>query len=201
MARTVFFDVDTQIDFVFPAGSLYVPGAERLIPAVARLNRLAAEHGVLVLSTVDAHLENDGEFTEYAAHCIAGSVGQRKPEATLLEGRAVLAEGAGAAFTALAGAQQVLVEKSTVDCFRNRNLGPYLAALGATGFVLYGVATEVAVRHAALGLLRLGHDVQLVSDAIQGIDEPMARRTFAEFARGGGRLVESTGLVPSAWSR
>ena len=33
--KQLFFDVDTQIDFLFPAGSLYVPGAEKLIPTVA----------------------------------------------------------------------------------------------------------------------------------------------------------------------
>jgi nicotinamidase/pyrazinamidase len=38
--KTVFVDVDTQIDFLFPAGALYVPGAERLLPAIARLNHL-----------------------------------------------------------------------------------------------------------------------------------------------------------------
>jgi hypothetical protein len=26
--KTVFFDVDTQIDFLYPAGALYVPGGE-----------------------------------------------------------------------------------------------------------------------------------------------------------------------------
>ena len=30
--KTVFFDIDTQIDFVFPAGALYVPGAEIFCP-------------------------------------------------------------------------------------------------------------------------------------------------------------------------
>ena len=29
--RTVFFDVDTQIDFMFPSGALYVPGAEQIV--------------------------------------------------------------------------------------------------------------------------------------------------------------------------
>src|SRR5689334_10348127 len=36
-----FFDIDTQIDFLFPAGALYSPGAERIIEPVARLNRFA----------------------------------------------------------------------------------------------------------------------------------------------------------------
>ena len=36
-----YFDIDTQIDFVVPGGVLYNPGAERLIPEVARLNQSA----------------------------------------------------------------------------------------------------------------------------------------------------------------
>ena len=32
----VFFDVDSQLDFLYPAGALYVPGAERIVPAIAR---------------------------------------------------------------------------------------------------------------------------------------------------------------------
>ncbi len=41
----VFFDIDSQIDFLYPAGALYVPGAERIVPAIAHLNRLAAQRG------------------------------------------------------------------------------------------------------------------------------------------------------------
>ena len=36
---TVFFDVDTQLDFMFPSGALYVPGAETIVERVAALNR------------------------------------------------------------------------------------------------------------------------------------------------------------------
>ena len=36
--KTVFVDVDTQIDFLFPAGALYVPGAERLLPEWERIS-------------------------------------------------------------------------------------------------------------------------------------------------------------------
>ena len=34
----LYFDIDTQIDFMFPAGALYVPGAEKLLPRIAQLN-------------------------------------------------------------------------------------------------------------------------------------------------------------------
>ena len=32
MAGTIFWDVDTQVDFMLPTGKLYVPGAEQIVP-------------------------------------------------------------------------------------------------------------------------------------------------------------------------
>ena len=78
---TVFIDVDSQLDFLYPAGALYVPGAERIVPAIARLNRYAAANGIPVISTTDAHTENDPEFKTWPHHCVAGTTGQRKAEA------------------------------------------------------------------------------------------------------------------------
>ncbi len=85
--KTVFFDVDTQIDFLIPAGALYVPGAERMIEQIAALNRYAMEHGIPVISTMDAHAEDDPEFKQWPHHCVAGTLGQQKPPSTLLEKR------------------------------------------------------------------------------------------------------------------
>src|SRR4051812_29880766 len=87
---TVFFDVDTQIDFLYPAGALYVQGAEQIVERVAALNRFAASKGIPVISTVDAHSENDPEFADWPPHCAAGTHGQHKPAATLLENRWVI---------------------------------------------------------------------------------------------------------------
>ena len=41
--NTIFFDIDSQLDFLYPAGALYVRGAERIVPAIERLNRHAAK--------------------------------------------------------------------------------------------------------------------------------------------------------------
>jgi len=37
MSGAVFWDVDTQVDFMLPDGKLYVPGAEETAPAMRRL--------------------------------------------------------------------------------------------------------------------------------------------------------------------
>ncbi len=185
--KTVFFDVDTQIDFLYPAGALYVPGAERIVPIVARLNRFAAEHGIPVISTTDAHAEDDPEFRQWPPHCVKGTLGQRKPEETLLEPRRVVPSTPGE-FSAVSVAQ-IILEKQALDCFTNPNLPAILDRLGAERAVVYGVVTEYCVRACALGLLARGRAVEVVTDAVQTLKEEDGRRALEEIQAAGGRLT------------
>ncbi len=175
MPGTVFFDVDTQIDFLFPAGALWVPGAETLLPVIARLNRHASAHGIPLISTMDAHAENDEEFRRFPAHCVAGTLAQRKPEATLVPG-------------------QTILRKRHVDCFTAPELPALLGGFAARRYLVYGVVTEICVRHAALGLLRTGAAVHLIQDATMHLN-PSSRDAFLdEFTASGGQLA-STGFA------
>src|ERR1700693_1972240 len=178
---TVFFDVDTQLDFLYPSGALYVPGAESIVPQVAVLNRYAAEHGILVVSTMDAHTENDTEFREWPPHCVAGTAGQQKPAATLLEQRTVIPS--ALQDFAVQGAPQILLEKQSVDCFTNANLPALLDQLNVKICVVYGVVTEICVKNAAMGLLKSGRQVQLMTDAVRSLDDTKCSRFYQEFAR------------------
>lgn len=193
MSKTVFFDIDTQIDFVYPAGALYVPGAEQILPAVARLNRFAAENGIPLISTTDAHAEDDPEFRQWPPHCVAGTMGQRKPEATLLAKRVVVPTVPGD--YPVEDAQQIILEKQALDAFTNPNLPRILERLGAGRCVVYGVVTEYCVRCAALGLLRLGKPVEVVTDAIQTLKEEDGRRALEEIVAAGGRLATVEEIV------
>ena len=80
----LFWDVDTQIDFLSPQGKLYVPGAEKIIPNLRRLTKYAADHTIPIVSSTDAHVQNDPEFSQYPPHCLVGTEGQKKVEETLL---------------------------------------------------------------------------------------------------------------------
>jgi nicotinamidase/pyrazinamidase len=172
--KTVFFDIDTQIDFVYPAGALYVPGAEYILTVIGELNR----HAPLLISTMDAHAEDDPEFQIYPHHCVVGTTGQHKPAITLREG-------------------QVIIEKQKLDCFSNPRLEPLLAQLNADRYVVYGVVTEICVRFAAFGLLTTGKPVEVVTDAVKALDEQAANKMFQEFIAAGGRLTDSTKVLAS----
>ena len=179
--KTVFVDVDTQIDFLYAAGALYVPGAERLLPRLAELNRYAAAHGIPVVSTVDAHAENDPEFSQWPPHCVVGTAGQQKPCGTLLEKRVVVAS--TESDYEIDGAQQIIVEKQWIDMFAGRNMASILERLNADRWVVYGVVTEYCVRSAVLGLAKTGKPVEVLSDAIQAIDEAAGRAILDELKK------------------
>ena len=189
---SVFFDVDSQLDFLYPAGALYVPGAERIVHSIARLNRYAAAQGFPVVSTADAHSEDDPEFRVWPHHCVAGAWGQRKAESTLLDRRVVVPNQPGE--VSIDGAQQIIVEKQTVDVFAAPNLSRVVDQLAADRFVVYGVVTEICVLFAVRGLLKLGKPVTVVTDAIETLKAEDSERALEECRRGGALLARASGI-------
>jgi len=176
----LYFDIDTQIDFLFPAGALYVPGAEKLLPLIATLNRSASASGARVISTMCAHEENDAEFKQWPPHCVTGTVGQAKPCVLLLEKRSVVPN--QPASVSVDDVSQMLLEKSQLDLFTNPNLDSLLKSLAPEECVVYGVVTEYCVRHCAMGLLDRGYKVSLVREAIQSRNNIDADRFLHDFA-------------------
>ena len=174
--KMVFFDIDTQIDFVYPAGALYVPGAEHILPLVAELNR----HAPVLISTMDAHSEDDPEFQIFPHHCVVGTAGQHKPAITLID-----------------DGRQFILEKQKLDCFSSPLLQPLLERLNGDRFVVYGVVTEICVRCAAFGLLKTGQPVEIVTDAVKALDEQKASEMFLKFTAAGGRLTTASTVLES----
>jgi nicotinamidase/pyrazinamidase len=193
--KTVFFDVDTQLDFLFPAGALPVPEAERIVPALGELTRIAVRRGIQIISTADAHTEDDAEFRIWKPHCVAGTVGQIKTAGTTVGGALVVRSdksNVSAGQENLPG--QIIIEKQSIDCFSNPNLSPLLQAIAADRYVVYGVATEHCVQKAITGLLSTGAQVELVEDAVCGIDPSQVKATLARLVASGGKLTRVSAL-------
>jgi nicotinamidase/pyrazinamidase len=190
--RTIFFDIDTQLDFLYPAGALAVPGAQEIVGPLSVLTRFAAANGIQIVSTTDAHAENDPEFRIWKPHCVVGTVGQQKASGTLLDQPLVLSSAQGALEQIrgrVAGARQIIVEKQQLDCFTNPNVPGLLDTLQADRYIVYGLVTELCVRCAAMGLLSLGAHVELVSDAVQSLSPSAEQHFFRDMRARGGILT------------
>ncbi len=187
----VFWDVDTQRDFMLPGGKLYVPGAEKLIPRLQRLVDLAQRGRVLLISSVDAHTPDDPEFLEWPPHCVQGTPGQQKIPETLTDDLLLVPNNAEFHLPQdLRFYKQIILEKQTLDVFDNPNadrlvkqLGPYVE------YCVFGVVTEYCVRKDVLGLVKRGCRVAVVIDAIETLEEEDGRRALAEFEAAGVRML------------
>ncbi len=177
---TIFYDVDTQRDFMHPSGALSAPGAERILPRLAALTRLARQAGVRIVGSVDRHFPGDSELRSaggpYPEHCMDGSPGQKKVDATApeapiwVENREYPAEELD---RLLAGKGEVFIEKQRLDVFEgNRNARAVLDRLlrGMADVVVYGVVTEICVDLAIRRLREWPVRLHVPTDAIAALD-------------------------------
>jgi nicotinamidase/pyrazinamidase len=209
--KAVFWEVDTQADFMLPGGLLYVPGAEKLIPNLRRLVDAARQGRVFLMSDADVHSLQDPEFRRWPPHCLAGSPGAEIiPEARAEKVWHIPNKSFAPLPADLRAVQQVVLEKNTLDVFDNPRTEAVLERIDSQiardpQFVLFGVVTEYCVRLAAKGLLERGRRVALVTDAIETLDPAEGRRALDELTALGARLIttdEALAIVaPPAESR
>jgi nicotinamidase/pyrazinamidase len=197
--KKIFWEVDVQADFMLPGGKLYVPGAEKLIPNIKRLVSAAVESGSLLVSSGDAHPENDPEFARFPPHCLAGSPGARIIAEGLTRDFRTIRNDASRGLPGDASKHaQVIFEKQTLDVFDNPHAGEFVDQLpaGAEYFV-FGVVTEFCVKAAAKGLLARRRKVAVVKDAIGALDQAAGRAALGELQSLGARLITTDEAVAS----
>ncbi|MGD9014876.1 MAG: cysteine hydrolase family protein [Candidatus Omnitrophota bacterium] len=174
--KIVFLDIDTQYDFMYPTGKLYVPKAEGLIPNLKRLFTIAGNKRIPIISSLDTHSKHDPEFKQFPAHCLKGTKGFRKIRQTITK-----------------NTKQILVIKHTFDVFSNPRiklfLKPYTAAY------VFGVALDYCVKAACLGLVRLGKKTYLVTDATQAVTAKGKRETLKLLRQKGAIFIKTERVI------
>lgn len=197
----LFWDVDTQIDFIHPDGKLNVPGAEEIVPNLERLTDAARRNAIPVVQSADDHEPEDGEISEdpnfestYPPHCMRGSAGQERiPETRLPEvvtiGHRGMTDGEIRRLVADAP-QAVLILKKRFDVFSNPNAAKVVSAIEPRKIVLYGVALDVCNRAALDGLWTRGYtDLALVTDAVKALDPERGEELLAEWRQRGVEML------------
>lgn len=187
----VFVDVDTQRDFMEPDGSLAITDAGLIHAHLERLTRFARERGIPVIATACAHTLDEEDPEPFPPHCLVGTRGQERIEATAWAGSHVV--GTQGRFPHDAPVPHLTLEKSRYDVFSHPDADRIVAlyARQHPTWVVYGVATDYCVRCAVLGLLARGQRVVVVVDAVRPVDSAAEPAVFTEFVERGAQLVLS----------
>jgi nicotinamidase/pyrazinamidase len=195
--RVIFWEVDTQVDFMRPGGKLYVRGAEKRLPNMKRLVDAARQGRVFLASDACVHAPDDAEFQRFPPHCVRGTPGAEIVPETLAQTFFKIPNREGAKIPRdFSKVQQVILEKQTLDVFDNPNTEIVLRLLKNftardAEFFVFGVVTEFCVRLAAKGLLERGRCVSLVTDAIETLNAADGQKTLDELAALGAKSVST----------
>lgn len=202
--RLIFWDVDTQFDFMKPEGTLYVPGAESIIEKVSDVRKLALQNGYSIIADMDWHSPGNEEISEspdfiktFPPHCMAGSPGgerlgylgdvpieyvefEKMPDDELKK---------------LVEKEQyhVVIRKESLDVFDNPNTDRLVELAGPEAVAVFGVALDFCVKYVLRGLAK--HDgikLILLRDVVKGLD-PKTEDGIINYLRQTG--VEITDLV------
>jgi nicotinamidase/pyrazinamidase len=208
MGGAIFWDVDTQYDFMRADGKLYVPDAEQIIPNLRRLTGYAHAKRIRIIASADDHVPGHRELSRtpdfkqtFPEHCMRGTKGQAKIPETRLADPLVIEPGredpASLADLVRAHPGDILLHKHWFDVFTNANVETVLGVLAPRAVVLYGVAQDVCNRYAIEGLVERHPEIRLfaVSDAMKAIDRDVAQHLLKQWAEEGVRIVETTDIV------
>ncbi|MGA7873293.1 MAG: cysteine hydrolase family protein [Candidatus Binatus sp.] len=179
--QTIFYDINTQRDFILPDGKFHIAGAEKIVPVWKAITDLARDQKVQIVCSVDCHVPGDPQLKSwggpYPDHCMAGTPGQKKIDETeplnpvMLENKEYTTD----------EIQKILEHRGEI-VFRRQQFekladNAHLSAIlrlvlrPYQDVVMYGVYTESCVARELTALIGVGPKLHLVRDAVAIIGE------------------------------
>jgi nicotinamidase/pyrazinamidase len=189
-AQTALIIVDVQNDFADPAGSLYVPGGEQIVPLVDREVERAGQAGATVVYTQDWHPETTPHFAKdggiWPVHCVQGTWGAEFHPQLEVNGE-VVRKGTGGED----GYSGFTVRDPSSGEQHATLLERLLRDHGVRRVVVVGLATDHCVKHTAIDAAAKGFDVTLLSEAVRAVDlQPDDGKRAIEDMRKAGAAIE-----------
>ncbi len=172
----IFWNVDTQFDFVDTKGKLYVSGAELLKPIWQEITKLAADKNIKVVNTADFHYSNSAELSDnpdfvstFPQHCMANTPGADYVAETQPDNPAVFEwDKQYLTLDEVNTKRNIVLRKDAFDVFvGNPHTESIVEILAPKTVVVYGVTTNVCVKAAVDGLATRVDKVYVIEDAIK----------------------------------
>lgn len=199
--QLLFWNVDTQVDFVEPDGKLYAPGSELLKPTWKRITELAKLNRIKVVNTADFHHENSAELSDnpdfvntFPEHCMANTKGAEYVAETEPEDPVIFDwDKEISDVEAKLAKRNIIIRKDAFDVFSgNPYTNEIIRSLAPETVVVYGVTTNVCVNDAVLGLVKKVPVVYVLEDAIKEL--PNIPLPFDNWKKLGVKMIQSDQL-------
>jgi len=177
--KSLFWNVDTQFDFMFPEGKLYVNNAEEIIPVLSKITELAFKKKIQVINTIDYHLNKSKELSDkpdfintFPPHCMANTQGAEHIQETKCRTEAYILnwdnEFSISELKTASEYQNIIIRKDAFDVFEgNKHTEKLIELINPKTIFVYGVTTNVCVDKAVIGLAKRGYKIYVIADAIK----------------------------------
>ncbi|MBU2540848.1 MAG: isochorismatase family protein [Candidatus Omnitrophica bacterium] len=158
--------VDVQNDFC-QGGALAVPEAEEIMPIVNKYIGIFLKSNLPIFASRDWHPEKTKHFKDFGGswprHCIANSQGAEfSPKLKLPKQAIIISKGMHPEKISYSGFQ--------AEDSEGRDLSSLLKIFGIKELFCCGLATDYCVKHSVLDALGYKLKVNLLIDAIRGVD-------------------------------
>ncbi|MBU1998440.1 MAG: bifunctional nicotinamidase/pyrazinamidase [Candidatus Omnitrophota bacterium] len=158
--------VDVQNDFC-PRGALAVSEGDKVVPVINRYIRVFLRRKLLIFSCRDWHPKKTKHFKSFGGlwpeHCVQGTRGARyHPKLKLPKNTIIVSKG-------------MEPEKDSYSSFQAKDKAGHsfysvLKELGAKELYIAGLATDYCVKFSALDALKKGLKVNILLDAVKGVN-------------------------------
>lgn len=191
--QTIFWDVDTQFDFMQPQGKLYVPGAETIIDKVSEVRKFALENGCSMIADIDWHSSDNEEISQspdfkqtFPPHCMAGEPGSERVGylGNVPIEHVEIDKMSDGSLKKLVDKDQfhIVIKKESIDAFDNPNTDRLLKLIKPKAVAVFGVALDFCVYYVLHGLAKQkGIKLVLLSDVVKGLNSRPEEEILTEF--------------------
>ncbi|MEK6905684.1 MAG: cysteine hydrolase family protein [Nanoarchaeota archaeon] len=202
MIKPIFWNVDTQYDFMKPDGKLSIPGAAAIETNLGYLTMLAAHNNIYIVNTADWHTPESRELsatpdfkTTFPFHCLSGTKGAEFIDATKPV-KPYIIDWRDTDFNPAKVKEHldIVIYKDEFDAFHATG-APHtekvLNVLNPRRAIVYGVATNVCVDFAVKGLLQRGLQVYVPTDAIKELPGLSLEAVLDSWKKEGAKLIRT----------